>query len=241
MTTAAMERPEARTGVRLTTAVPTVGAGAFVLAGAWYWMIEARVTVSAPPAAGGSLDAGLTRYFTWFATTLTQERLDTGLAIVGFACLAAAASWMASRTRSDAGRFGAVLVGLGSALWIVGNVVQLGGHRAVGLMATHGNPIETTNSIAFTIDTIDDAFELAAFAAIAAGMLAFGAAARRAGGTTWRTTTLVAGVVTGTLAVVYVTGPDGLVNALLVLSAVVVLPAWLVLTSRTLGTDRSIG
>ncbi|MGZ4150534.1 MAG: hypothetical protein ACXVQJ_10865, partial [Actinomycetota bacterium] len=134
--------------------------------------------------------------------------------------------------------FGAVLVGLGSALWIVGNVVQLGGHRAVGLMATHGNPIETTNSIAFTIDTIDDALEVAALVAIATGMLAFGAASMRAVGTTWRTTSLVTGVVTGALAVAYVTGPDGLVNALLVLGAVVVLPAWLVLTGRTFGEDH---
>ena len=77
MATAAMERPEARTGVRFTTAVPTVGAGAFVLAGVWYALIAAHVSVSAPPAPGGSLDAGLIRYYTWFATTLNQERLDT--------------------------------------------------------------------------------------------------------------------------------------------------------------------
>jgi hypothetical protein len=239
MATATMERPGERTGVRFVEAVPFVGAGAFVLAGVWYWLIAAHVSVSRSPAPGGSLDAGLTRYYTWFAGTLTQERLDTALALVAFACLAATGAWVAARLETDAGRFGALLVGLGSVLWIAGNVMQLGGHRAVGLMATHGNPIETTNSIAFTIDMIDDAFELAAFAAIGVGMLAFAIAAARAFGRAWRTTSLVVAVVTGALAAAYVTGPDGLVETLLVVGAVVLLPVWLVLTGRALGPGAS--
>jgi hypothetical protein len=76
-------------------------------------------------------------------------------------------------------------------------------------MATHGNPIETVNAIGFTIDTIDDAFELTAFALIGAGTLAFAWVAlhdRRA----------------------------DLVDVLLVTGGVVLMPAWLVWSGRLL-------
>jgi hypothetical protein len=63
-------------------------------------------------------------------------------------------------------------IGAGAMLWVVGNVVQLGGYRAVGLMATHRNPPATVGSIHFT-DLIDDAFELASFALLEVGMFAF--------------------------------------------------------------------
>jgi hypothetical protein len=53
-------------------------------------------------------------------------------------------------------------------------------------------------------------------------------------GSAWRTGSLLSGVVAGALAVAYVTGPDGLVNTLLVLGGVVALPAWLLLTRRAL-------
>jgi len=51
-------------------------------------------------------------------------------------------------------RTSALATGVSSLLWITGNVLELGGHRAVGLMATHANPIQATNAIAFTIDMI---------------------------------------------------------------------------------------
>lgn len=73
---------------------------------------------------------------------------------------------------------------------------MLGGHRAVGLMATHDNPIQTTNSIAFTIDTIDDTFALTAFTLIGAGMLSFPIAAlqRRPSRRVWPGYTIIVGV-----------------------------------------------
>ena len=87
------------------------------------------------------------------------------------------------------------LVGLGAATWVTGSILKLGGHRAVALMAAHTNPIQTTNSIAFTIDMVAAAFALAAFASIGLGMLAVAAAAARehAGHHAWASyTTLIA-------------------------------------------------
>src|SRR6266508_5839550 len=81
-------------------------------------------------------------------------------------------------------------------LWVVGNVALLGGHRAIGLMATHGNPLETVGSIHFSIDIIDDAFELAAFALIGVGMLAFAGLPMRAAAAclAWGQYTMVIGL-----------------------------------------------
>ena len=58
-------------------------------------------------------------------------------------------------------------------------------------MATHANPIQTTNSIAFTIDMIGDAFMLAAFALIGVGMLVLAAAARSPGYRAWASYTVL--------------------------------------------------
>jgi hypothetical protein len=52
-------------------------------------------------------------------------------------------------------------------------------------MATHANPIETTNSIAFTTDVTADACALAAFTLIGTGMLTFAAAALSRGHRAW--------------------------------------------------------
>jgi hypothetical protein len=79
-------------------------------------------------------------------------------------CLATAAVFLRNLLGRDRelARTGALAIGAGSLLWITGSAAELGGHRAVGLMATHTTPIQTTNSIAFTIDTIVAVFALAA-------------------------------------------------------------------------------
>jgi hypothetical protein len=122
----------------------------------------------------------------------------------------------------------------GAGLWVIGNVLQLGGHHAVGLMATHGNPIETVGSISFTVDLIDDAFELAAFVMLGTGMLLLGrgAVATGADRAAWgRYTMVVAGAMLAT-AVGYAVDDGDWVNALLVLSGVALLPGWLVWLTR---------
>jgi hypothetical protein len=219
--------------VKLVPVLATVGAAGFLLSSLWFGLIDAHVSVGAPPAGTGlSPDARLHAYYTWFIGTLGQERLDTAIAIMAFACLAGVAACVAARLPGDGARVGGVLVVLGSALWIGGNVMQLGGHRAVGLMATHGNPIDATNSIAFTIDTLDDAFELAAFAIMAVGAAMFGVFAGGASKSGWRSASFVLATVLAALAASYVTGPDALVNGLLVIGGIVMVPAWLLLTAR---------
>ncbi len=129
---------------------------------------------------------------------------------------------------------GVALVGAGAATWVTGSILELGGHRAVGLMATHTNPIQTTNSIAFTIDTVAAAFALAAFAFIGLGMLAVAAAAvreysdRRA----WAGYTILIAATLLVLAWSYATANSDLSDLLLFAVGVAPLPLWLIWTSR---------
>jgi hypothetical protein len=105
-------------------------------------------------------------------------------------------------------------------------------------MATHANPIETTNSIAFTIDAIADAFALAAFALIGAGMLAFAVAAagERPGHRAWAGYTVVIALVMLVTAGSYAAGNGGLSDLMLLAGGVVLLPLWLIWTGR-IGSD----
>ncbi|HEX6843653.1 MAG TPA: hypothetical protein VF235_00925 [Actinomycetota bacterium] len=223
---------QAHEGLRVTK----ISAAAFAVSGLWYALLAEGVVQSEAPAstAGETVEAGMRSYWSWFATTVAQERIVTGLAIAAFGTLIV--SIWAIRERlaaSPATAAGALLASLGATAWIVGNVLQLGGHRAVALMATHGNPIETTNSIAFTIDMIDDAFELAAFAMLGVGLLCLASAAQRSVATSagWTRLTAAVGAVSLGLAVAYAAGSD-LVDVLIVALAVVLVPAWLVWAGR---------
>ena len=171
-------------------------------------------------------------------TTLPQERLDAGIAIAGFLCLvplAAFARDLLGRHRVLA-RIGAMALSTGALLWVAGNVLQLGGHRAVGLMATHRNPAETVNAILFTVDTIDDAFELAAFAVLGVALLALAGAAiggpigNRAVSRAWCGYSLLLGVVLLALSGAYAAADGDLIDLLLVAGGALLLPAWLVWT-----------
>jgi len=220
------------------------GAVAFVLAAAWFWLADQGVTVARPPATqtGASSQQAMRSYYHWLVTTLPQERYYTAIAIAGFACLAVAAIFTGtspgrSRSRLPA-TIGGTLIGTGSLLWIVGSVVELGGHRAVGLMATHANPIETTNSIAFTIDTIGEAFSLAAFALIGAGMLALAGASNRSARRGWLACTVVTAVASLVTAVAYGTGNDDFSDLMLFIGGIVILPAWLIWTGRVGGFQQ---
>jgi hypothetical protein len=125
---------------------------------------------------------------------------------------------------------------------VVGNVLALGGHRAVGLMGTHHNPIETVNAILFTTDTIADAFELAAFAVLGMALVAFAGAAAggpiagsgRGASRAWGGYSLLLGAVLLTLSGAYAAADDDLIHLLLVAGGALLLPAWLVWTGRLL-------
>jgi hypothetical protein len=241
MTTATLEQKQQVLGTTQRLGFLAYGAAAgMVVAAGWYALIASQVRVAAPPAfeAAVPIEMMLHRYYAWFVPTLQQERIDTVIAIVAFVCLVPIASALRDRLgqASWLTRIGATGVAVGAFTWVIGNVLALGGHRAVGLMATHGNPIETVNAIGFTIDTIDDAFELTAFALIGAGILAFGWVAlhdRRAP-RRWGWLSLAVGIVTLTLSAAYAAGDGDLVDLLLVTGGVVLLPAWLVWSGRLL-------
>jgi hypothetical protein len=244
--------------------VAYAGAAAFVVAAVWYGLTARFTTLAKPPAfnPNAPLDADLHRWFNWFVTTLPQQRLDTGTAIAGFLCLvplAAFARDLLGRERLLA-RLGAAAMPAGALLWVAGNLLQLGGHRAAGMMATHHNPIQTVNAIMFTVNTIDDAFELAAFAVLGVALLAFAGAAGAAvdgpigiGGRVvsraWCGYSLLLGAVLLATGGAYATN-DNLVDLLLgrrcptgtshlVPGGALLLPAWLVWTGRLLRTAHA--
>ncbi len=120
----------------------------------------------------------------------------------------------------------------GAIAYGTGTVIFLGGHRAVGLLATHRNPIQATNSISFTIDTIDQAFDLAACTLFCAGLLALAWIALRQGRRAWAGCTGPLSLLALVLAWSYAYGGGDLTNDLLFAGGLVVLPGWLIWTAR---------
>jgi hypothetical protein len=241
MQTQTAERSPAKDTAGALRIVGCLGAAAFVIAAAWFGLATRGVTVARAPEAGPDATPlqVMRGYYRWQVTTLPQERLYTSIAIAGFLCLAVAAVYLRDllgRDRAPSG-IGALLVGAGAVAWISGAVLELGGHRAVGLMATHANPIQATNSIAFTIDTIGDAFALAAFVLIGAGMLAFAGAAlqQRPGHRAWAGYTIVIALAMLVTAGAYAAGVGGLSDLMLFADGVVLVPLWLIWTGRAGG------
>jgi hypothetical protein len=231
-----VERRRTNHANRSATMVAYAGAVAFAIAAVWFWLAIKGVTVSAAPRIGPGVPAqqAMRIHYRWQATTLQQERFYTSIAIVGFLCLAAASSYLQYLLGRDQAiaRIGALMVGGGSLLWIAGNVTVLGGHRAVGLMAAHTNPIEVTNSLAFTIDTIGQAFEVAALALIGAGMLGLATALPRPGHRAWLGCATASALVILVTAGAFAIGSDNFSDLMLLVSGVLALPTWLIWTGR---------
>lgn len=217
------------------------GAAAFFIAAAWFWLATKGVTVAAAPQSrrGETAAQGLHSYYRGWASSQVQERWYTVIAIAGFLCLAAVA--FAVRDGLGHGRalarIGALAIGAGALTWIAGSLVQVGGHRAVGLMAGHSNPITAVNSIAFTIDLIVATFAVAAFALAGAGLLAFAVTAQRTAGhrdatAAWAGYTIVVALLLLVTAGAYAADNSDLANLLLFADGVAALPAWLVWTGR---------
>jgi hypothetical protein len=158
---------------------------AFFVASVWYFLLSQQISVSDERtfARDVPFDQVLEGFYDWYVTTLMQERLNILVNFVGFLSLIG----VALALREVFGRerpFGILATAaatLGSVFWIVGNVVQLGGHRAVEVMARGGNDLDPVNAISFTIDRIDDWFELMGLGLIGLGAFAFGIGTIRTG------------------------------------------------------------
>jgi hypothetical protein len=142
------------------TALAVAGAAVLAAATLWTVLIDARVSVSAPPewVPGTDFGAYLEDYYAWEATTLAQERwclalLATGLLTV----IVTAVRRVATSTSTDGLRTRRVVaaggVATGALLWVLVSLAAAGGRHAIELMAASGNQIDAVNSIAFTIAT----------------------------------------------------------------------------------------
>jgi hypothetical protein len=212
--------------------VAYLAAAAFAVANGWHVLLAEHVIVAAPPVLAPSepLEAAMHRWYAWFVTTLPQERFGTGIAIVGMLCLATVGALLGDRL----GRLPGYAVALGALVWTIGNILMLGGHRAVGLMATHNNPIETVNAINFTVDTVTETFELTGFALMGCGLVGFASHALRhhAAIRAWVAVTVVLGVGMLLIAVGYAAGAEDPVTWLQTAGGLLLLPIWLVWTAH---------
>jgi len=252
MATQTVQRAQAARQAPTAAVVAYAGAAAFVISAAWFWLATKGVTVAEAPQArpGETVAQGLRGYYQWQATTLGQERWYTVIAIAGFGCLAtvACAVHRGLGHRRGLATAGAVAVGAGTLAWIAGSLVRLGGHRAVGLMATHSNPITAVNSIAFTVDLIVATFAVAAFALAGAGLLAFALTVRgsasqasQRAASVWAGYTIVVAVALLVTAGAYAVGNGSLADLLLFADGVAALPVWLVWTGRRWRTAPATG
>ncbi len=108
------------------------------------------------------------------------------------------------------------------------------GHRAAGLTATSVNPIQATNSIAFTIGMTSQTFALAAFTLLGAGMLAFARAAAqtRPQHRAWAGYTALIAALMPLTAWSCAAGYGSLTDLMLLAGGVALLPGWLTWTGR---------
>ncbi len=108
-------------------------------------------------------------------------------------------------------------------------------------MATHANPIQAVNSIAFTIDRVASAITLAAFLLIGAGLLAIAADPISAGPASraWAGYTALVGFAMLVISASYALGAGNLTDFMLLLSGVVLVPVWLVMTRLTWGSPAT--
>jgi hypothetical protein len=209
-------------------------------AAVWYGLISQEITVDSPPSIGADepLDLILRNFYDYWPTTLTQNLLNGLLGTLAFVCLfpvVMALRELFGRDRPIAA-LGALGVSIGALIWIVGNVIQLGGYRAGGYMIDGGNPLETVNSILFTIDVIDDWFELVGFGLIGLGLFGFAAAALQTESVSraWGYYTAIVGALLFPVSAAYIYGNGDLLDLFLLIEGVILVPLWGVWVARLL-------
>jgi hypothetical protein len=214
-----------------------VASGALIVGGVWNVLVEQHLSVDPPPALDpvAPPQQVMHTYYAWYATTIGQERAVAIAGMVGVIGLVVVAAELRRRLADLLGRAACTTLVAGGVLWVAGSILTIGGQRAVGLMATHGNPIETVNSIAFTTDVTSDAFSAGAFALFGVGLLALGTSAF--GGRRWPLVSAVAGIGALVVAYGYLAGVDSIATFVLGILAAVLTPVWLIWTGRLL--DRA--
>jgi hypothetical protein len=217
-------------------ALGSVTAGALVVAGVWNALLQANVTMSAPPdpTSGATLEGRLHAYYAWYAASVGQQRGLSLVAMVGVSGLLLLAHALQRRHDSDQvlSRVGAIALATGALLWLGGALVDVGTHRAVGLMATHGNDLQAVNAIAFTSDLTVQAFSTAAFLLMGLGMVAIGVAPVRGATRRWAVLSMVSGVAAIAVAAGYVKDSDFVMEYVLGALAAVLVPLWALWTGR---------
>lgn len=215
---------------------------AFLVASAWYFLLSQQISVADEPTFARDVPFAqmLEGFYDWYVTTLMQERVIILINIIGFLALigvALALGELLGRERPIAAVAAAVAT-LGSLLWIVGNMVQIGGHRAVEIMARGGNDLDPVNAISFTIDRIDDWFELVGLGMIGLGGIAFGIEAIRTRflPKAWGYFTLAVGGLLIVVSLAYVFDNGDLVDLLSLLAGLVLVPIWGVWVASLLST-----
>jgi hypothetical protein len=230
--------PTRRTTLPVGLALGSVAGAALLVAGVWNAFIQEHVSVSSPPSlpVGATPAQAMSRYLTWYAGTVAQQRTDAIVAMVGVMGVVILADALRRRVADTnlLGRAACTAMAGGGIMWVTGQLVGIGGPRAVGLMATHGNPIQGVGSIGFTIDTITDAFSAAAFVLLGLAMVAIGIAPVRLGNVRWTALTTVTGVLSLVVAVGYLQGIDPITTYVLGALAAVLLPIWLAWTGHNL-------
>jgi hypothetical protein len=239
MATAMIEEARTMRSSNVASVVAYLGAAAFVIGSAWYGLATKGVTMAAEPVAGPHVpvEEAQRRYFAWFVTTLHQERMYVAIAILGFLCLAATATFVRDLIGRDRpiARIAAFAVTVGSILWVVGNVAHLGAHRAVGLLSTHDYSTETVSAVGFAFDLVDDASEVAGFTALGVGALLFARTSLRGDHRerkwAWFTAALGVGLLVTVASYLF---QSDLTDILLLSIGVILAPAWLVWSGRAI-------
>ncbi len=234
--TATTLTPTRRTTRPVGSTLGCAAGAALVVAGIWNAFVQQHVTVTSPPTDVGPQAPPLQAmhdHYTWYATTVAQERGATILGILGVTGLVITAVELRQHLMTGLlGRGACTALQTGGLVWVAGALTEIGGHRAVAQMATHGNPVQTVNAVAFTTDVTGDAFSAAAFVLFAVGM---GAVATTSyGGRRWALLSALTGALALVVASGYVAGIDTITTFGLGLLAAVAQPIWLVWTGRLL-------
>jgi hypothetical protein len=235
-----VERVRERRTIAVEAAVAYLGAAAFVVAAVWATLVARGITVPSEPAGNPALSVHQNQmlYLRWLIAKQPQERLSSTIAIVAFLCLVATAVALRDRFRAATalGVLGVLGVGSGVIVWIVERVLHLGGNYGIGKLATHHYSTDTVTGIGFTLDSMTRALDVTAFALIGLGMLAFALEGLRGSSRAprWGAWTAATGIAMLVAAWSSLAASGTLGDVLVAIVGVILLPVWMVWTSREL-------